>query len=83
MGIIERSIRDKANQRVAATRTLEVACRLDQLSDTIQGLFDTWNGAADAEYQKSLATRGKFLRWLATDFPLGRHYHCSSRRVVS
>lgn len=75
MGVIRRSLNQEANQRVAAARVLEVGCMYDDLPVRVQDLFDSWNSAADAAFEASLATKGKFLRWASSGSPsLSRHY---------
>ena len=60
---------------MAATRVLEVACVQAGLSQVVQGLFDTWNLASDAEFEASLATKNRLMRWASKDTPpTRRHY---------
>ena len=75
MGVVRRSLYKKPNQRVVATRLLEVACPHAGLPEAFQGLFDSWNGAADAKFEESLATRGRLDRWASSNrSPKSRHY---------
>lgn len=75
MGVVQRSVHKAGNQRVAAPRVLEVSCARPALPEAIQGLFDTWNSASDAEFEASLATKGRMLRWAANNTsPNTRHY---------
>jgi hypothetical protein len=78
--MVQRSLYKKANQRVAATRVLEVAGAQAGLPEAIQGLFDAWNSAADAEFEASLATKGRLMRWASSNsVPRSRHYFLLER----
>jgi hypothetical protein len=80
MGIVQQARRKGANQRVAATRTLEVARPQAELAAAIAELFATWNGAADAAFEASLATRGRMDRWASKNTsPNTRHYFVLER----
>lgn len=75
MGIGQRSSHKEASQRVAATRVLAVACAPASLAEAVQGLFDTWNSASDAEFEASLLTKNRLMRWASKDeSPTKRHY---------
>ncbi len=78
--MIKRSVQE-ANQRVAARRILEVARQPAELAAAIQELLDKWNTAADAAFEASLATKGKFGRWAAANngTPQKRHYFLLAR----
>lgn len=71
----KKSLTHEANQRVAAARELEVASRPASLPRTVRGLFEKWNAAADAAFDASLETKGKFMRWVSSgSVPVTRHY---------
>lgn len=75
MGMVGRSRRNGANQRVAATRILAVACEPSGIHDAVQELFATWNSAADAAYEESQTAKGKFARWVSSGrLPSSRHF---------
>jgi hypothetical protein len=75
MGVVQRSLHKKANQRVAASRVLEVSCALPALPEAIQRLFDAWNSASDNKFEASLSTKGRMSRWAANNSsPNTRHY---------
>jgi hypothetical protein len=77
---MQRSARKRANQSVAATRTLEVACARAELTSAIQGLFDSWNSKADAAYEASLEGRSRFGRWANSgQSPASRHFFLLER----
>lgn len=79
-GIVQRSLYKNANDRVAARRVLEVACPQAELSEVIQGLFDSWNSAADTEFETSLAAKGRLERWASSkSLPSSRHYFLLKR----
>jgi hypothetical protein len=70
----------EANQRIAASRVLEVSCDPTRLTSAIQGLIDRWNSAADAAFESSLASKSRFQRWVSSgDVPSGRHYFLLER----
>lgn len=70
----------QANQRVAATRVLEIPCAPADLAAAVQGLIDKWNSAADTAFETSLATHGRFHRWLnSSETPSERHYSMLKR----
>jgi hypothetical protein len=75
----KRSI-DEANQRVAATRVLEVSCEPGRFIAAVQELLDKWNSAADAAFDASLASKGGLQRWASSGSPpLTRHYFLLER----
>jgi hypothetical protein len=76
MGIVQQSMHKKANQRVAAARTLAVRCPRDAQTAAIRALFDKWNLAADETFEERLAgTKSKIMRKaLSGRSPNTRHY---------
>jgi hypothetical protein len=70
----KKSLTNAANQRVAAARELEVVCGQAGLPQKIKALIDAWNKKTDTAFEASLATRGRFQRWLGGGMPVTRHY---------
>ena len=80
MGIIQQQQRKAANQRVAAPRMLEVKCANAGLADAVRELFATWNSAADAAFEASLAAKDRLARWASSgSSPNSRHYFILER----
>jgi hypothetical protein len=76
MGIVQQSMHKKANQRVAATRSLAVRCPRDAQPEAIRALFGKWNIAADEAFEETLeGTKSKIMRRaLSSSSPNTRHY---------
>jgi hypothetical protein len=75
----KRSI-SEANQRVAASRVLEVSCERGRLAEAIQVLLDRWNTAADAAFAASLEAKSSFQRRISSGrTPNSRHYFLLQR----
>ena len=75
----KRSI-DEANQRVAATRVLEVSCEPGSLAAAVQGLLEKWNTRSDANFAAALAAKSSFQRWLrSSDLSTTRYYFLLER----
>jgi hypothetical protein len=80
VGMVQRSIAKKANQRVAEGRILEVECGPAAVHEAVRGLLETWNNASDAAFEARLETKGRFGRWVSSNSsPRSRHYFSVER----
>jgi hypothetical protein len=75
MGVVQRKVRDTANQRVATARTLDVRCAGASLLEAIEKLIAGWNAAANDDHDAALAKMGRLARWANSDsYPGSRHF---------